>query len=172
MLLSGICGFLDFVFQLAIDQGIDAANEETCHAGHATQVAALFGKLFQARDVGFRHALVNILGEQQCDVDIDALADELLESRYAFLCAGDFNHGVRAAHQFPQSPSFIQSFLRFMREIRRYLEAHVTIAAFRLFVNLLKGIGRVLNVFHREDVENRLWRPDLSFSRVLPVSCV
>ena len=62
--IGGIGRFLDFVTDLAVNQGIDPADEETRDAGHAAQISAFLGKLFQPRYVRFRDALVHFLREQ------------------------------------------------------------------------------------------------------------
>ena len=62
----------------------------------------LRGQLFEARDISLGHLFVNFLREQECDVDVDAFADQLLDSRQAFGGARNFDHHVFAADRFPK----------------------------------------------------------------------
>ena len=152
--IGGISRFLDFVIDLAINQSIDPADEETRDAGHAAQISAFFGKLFQPCHVRFRDALVHVLREQQGHVNVDAFADQLLESGDALGRAGNLDHCVLAAQGLPQAPRFIQRFFRLVREIWRHFKADVAVTPLRLLVDRSENVGGILDVFRSEKFKN------------------
>ena len=63
-----------------IDRAVDAADEEAGHAGNLAHITAARGQFLEARNVGFGDFLVDFLRKQQRDIDVDAFADQLLES--------------------------------------------------------------------------------------------
>ena len=79
-----------------IDRGINPADEKTGDAGNSLQVAAAGGVCLQARNVSFRHPLVRVLSKQQCHIDVDPLADELVDSGNPLRRRGDFDHQIVA----------------------------------------------------------------------------
>ena len=90
--------------------------------------------------------LVNFLREQQRDIDVDAFANELLESRNAFSRAGNFDHHVGTVHCFPKAARFFERALRVAGKIGRNLQADITIATAGLVVDRTEQIGSVLDI--------------------------
>ncbi|MEY9293305.1 hypothetical protein ABH979_006379 [Bradyrhizobium ottawaense] len=65
-------------------------------------IAAACDVFFEAGDVGFGHLEVDRLGEQQRDVDADAVADQLLDRRQALRRRRHLHHQVLAANVLPE----------------------------------------------------------------------
>jgi len=77
------------------------ADEEAGDAGHAALVPAGGCEFPQARDVGKGDAFVHVAREQQRHIDVDPLADQLLDGGNAFGGGGHFDHDVRTVHRLP-----------------------------------------------------------------------
>ena len=86
--MSGISRGLELVVELSVNCAVNATDEEAGHAGHAAEVATTGGKFLQPRDVGFGHAFVHILREEQRDVDVHAFAGELFDGGKRPVIAG------------------------------------------------------------------------------------
>ena len=71
-------------------------------------VTAIRNEPLQAGDVRLRDLLVNFLREQQCHVDVDPFADQLLDCGHAPWGRWDFDHQIVTAHSAPQSTGLVE----------------------------------------------------------------
>jgi hypothetical protein len=71
-------------FQQRIHQRINAAHKETGHRGHMLHGLSLGQARFDAGDVSFRHLPVARQSKEQRHVDVDSLADQLLDRGQPF----------------------------------------------------------------------------------------
>ena len=145
-LLLRIRSFLQRIANDGIHQRVNPADEETGHAGHLADVPTAGRKLFQARNVSLSNLLVNFLCEQESDVDVDSFADQLLKGGNAFRRAGHFDHDVRASHRTPQAARFFDGASSVPRQVRRYLQADVTVSTLRAFVHGAQDVSGFLDV--------------------------
>src|SRR6202040_4428832 len=79
---------------LGIDEGVNAADEETGDAGDLVDGLALGGAGFKSGDKGFGNFFVGGLREEQGDVDVQAFFEKLADGGDAFRSGGDFDHDV------------------------------------------------------------------------------
>ena len=85
-------------FELGVDQridlGIDAADEEARHAGHARKIG-IGRHLFEALDIGLGNLPVDVAGKQQCDVNVDAMSGQVADCGQSGLRCRHLYHQVR-----------------------------------------------------------------------------
>ena len=124
-----IVGLLFPFGQQCVDERIDPADEETGHARRAADPSPRGQAVLEPADVGFGHGLVHGPGEQQCYVDIQSLADQPPNGRYARPGRRHLDHDVPAVHFLPQPPGFRDRSRGVIGEFRGYLQAHVTVGA-------------------------------------------
>ena len=70
---------------MRVDRGVDPADEEAGHAGHTAGSPPRATSASRPGDVRLCDLLVGVLREEQRHVDVDALADELLDRGDALL---------------------------------------------------------------------------------------
>ena len=145
----------DLFVQQRIHERVNAADEETGHTGHLADVSAARRELLDARDIGFRHPLINLLRKKQRDIDIDAFTEQLLNGGNPFRRSRHLDHHVLATDCFPQPQRFIQRALRVVSQIRRHFQAYIPIALLRALVDRPEQVGSVLNVANREQFITR-----------------
>ena len=92
--------------KLSIDDRVDAADEEARDACHVADITPGGGPFLESGDVGARDLFVHVAGKQQGDVDVDALADQLLDGRQSRGRARHLDHHVGARHGLPETASF------------------------------------------------------------------
>ena len=142
-------------FELLLDRTIDTAHEE---ARDTSDVADIFARLcarLESGDIGFRHLLVDFLGKQQSDVDIDPLADQLLDRRQAFGCAGHFDHQVGARYRLPEPAGFFDRGSGIGSEKGRHFEAHVAVTAVGFVIDGTQHVRCVLDIANGELLKHR-----------------
>src|SRR5581483_4076579 len=135
-----------FLIDARVDQGVDTADKEAGHASDLADISAAGGQLLKAHDISFGDPLINLLREQQRDVDIDALADQLLKRGNTFRSARHLDHDIRPAYRIPQAARFLQRAWRVVRQIRRDLQADVSIPPLSLVVNRAQHVSSILDV--------------------------
>ena len=148
-------GGLEALVDDGIDGGIDAADEEACHAGTSRHVPAGRGQSFQALDIGQGDRLVGRLREQQGDVDVDAFADQRGDGRNPGLGARHLDHQVRPVDRCPQTPCLDHGRLRVVRQIGRDLEADEAVPSAGRIEHRAQHIGRLLDVAHGQVLVER-----------------
>jgi hypothetical protein len=132
------------------DGGVDAAHEEAGDAGDPRHITAGRGVLLQAGEIRLGHRVVGSLREEEGHVDVHPLADERANRGRSRLRARHLDHHVLASERRPQPARFGDRAFGVVRQQRRHLEAHVSIATASPFVHTTEQIGRVLNVGDRE----------------------
>ena len=146
----GIGFLLDLFVQKRVHQGINAADEETGHTRNFADIAATSRINFQRIDISLRDFLVHVLGKEQSDIDIDALAQHLANGRNPRRCGGNFDHYILAGNRSPQTARFFDGPLRVVGQIRRNFETDVAIPAFRALVYRPQKVSRALDVAESE----------------------
>src|SRR5919106_222923 len=112
---------------LRVDGRVDTADEEARHAGDLAHIATLRGTPFQTCDIGLRDALVDLLGEQQGDIDVDALGEELFDGGEPRRRGWHLNQHIRPLDSLPKTPGLSDGALCIMGEMRRNLQADVSV---------------------------------------------
>src|SRR2546430_17541200 len=74
-------------------------------------------EFFQPTNISLPDLLVHALGEQQRDIDVDALADELPERGNSLGRARHLYHHVFPSHGLPQAPCLFECSVGVAREI-------------------------------------------------------
>jgi hypothetical protein len=133
-----------------IERGVDAADEEAGHAGHAGRIAAAVDQALQTIDVGLGDLTVDVAVEQQGDIDVDAFADQLLDGRNARRRRRDLDHQVVPADRAPQTAGLGQRAGGVHGQQRRHFQADVPIPPRAVAIHRPQGIGRVPDVPHRQ----------------------
>src|SRR5262249_6237428 len=86
-----------------VDQSINTADEEAGYACHLADVSASSRELLQPCDIGLSDFLVYFLRKQQRDIDVNALADQLLKCRDAFRRSRHLDHEVFSSYGLRQT---------------------------------------------------------------------
>ena len=152
--LVRIVGLRDLFVEQFVDRGIDAADEKARHAGDLRNVAALGGQRLKAGQIGFDHLLVDGLREQQRDVDVDAVGDQIVDRRQAFLRARHLDHQVLATDLAPQPLGFVDGALGVLGEIGRDFDADKAVGAMGGVVCRAQHVGGLLDVLDRQMLED------------------
>ena len=132
----------------AVDHAVDPADEETGDAGHVPELTAARSQLFETGRVGLGHGHVVLLGEQQGDVDVDALADELFDGGQTRRRARHLDHQVAPTHLAGQAQGFLDRGGRVVGQVRRHLQGYEPVAAVRLLVHGHEDIRRPLYILY------------------------
>ncbi len=140
--LVGVLRFLELLRDDRVDRRVYPADEEARHTGDPGRVASALDEALESPEVGLGHPLVHVPGEEQRDVDVDAVGDELLDGRYALLCGGHLDHGVVTADGLPEAAGFCDGAGGVVGELRRDLEADIAVAAVRRLVDRRHHVGR------------------------------
>src|SRR4029077_14536834 len=82
--LARIRSSLELLFDLAIDESINAADEKAGDAGNVADVLAFGSPGFQRGKKCFGHLFVSGLRKEQRDIDVDAVFECLANGRKAF----------------------------------------------------------------------------------------
>ena len=106
--------------QLRIERGVDTGDKK---AGHQLR-RDLACALRQALLIGLVGAYGLGAGEQQGEVDVDAVGYQDGQGGEAGIGSGDFNHGIGAADQIPQAARFGNGAFGVVRECGVAFEAH------------------------------------------------
>src|SRR4029434_9530635 len=140
-----------------IHHGVHPTDEERGNRSDLRRI----GTAPEAANVGPRHSLIVTHGEHQSNVDVLPLGDELFDGRNSFGSRRDFNHDVGPCHRSPQTFRLLDSALGVMGQMRRDLEADVTVGAVGLVINNAENIRRHLNVLDGQSFVKiphiRLW---------------
>src|SRR5277367_1571964 len=134
------------LLELAVNEGIDAADEEAGDAGDVAEVDTFFGAGFESGEVGFGDLLVGGLREEQGNVDVDAVFEQLADDRNAFGGGGNLDHDVFAANFFPKAASFVEGAGGVVSELGGDFEADVAVAALRFGIDGLENVASGLHV--------------------------
>src|SRR5262249_37476115 len=97
---------LEHSVDFAVDERINAADEEAGNAGDVRNVLALGYTSFQSREISFCDLFVSRLRKQKRDVDVDALFQGLANRGNSLGSRGDLDHDIGAANGLPETASF------------------------------------------------------------------
>ena len=142
--------------QLRIERGVNTGDEK---AGHQLR-RDLACALRQALLIGLVGAYGLGAGEQQGEVDVDAVGYQDGQGGEAGIGGGDFNHGIGAADQIPQAARFGKGAFGVVRECGVAFEAHQPAVT---FCGKLRGkhIAGGLHVGHGQGFVARFGRKRL-----------
>ena len=147
---SRILGLLEPLGDRLVDGRIDPADEEAGDAGHAVERPARGGERFEAAQIGLDHLFIDVLGEQQRDVDVDALADQRTDRRNARLGPRHLDHQVVAADRLPQPPRLGDGRRGVYGDIGRDFQADEAVATGIRVVDRAENVGGAVDVGDRE----------------------
>ncbi len=116
-------------------------------------VLALCSASLECGKEGFGDFFISRLGEEQCDIDVDAFFESLADRGEPFGRAGNLDHDVRAIHGLPQAPSFGERGFGVETKKRRDFQAHVTVSTLRLRIDRSEDVASILNVTKRDFFE-------------------
>ena len=71
------------LFQTSVDGGVDAADEGAGHRGDVVHRLTGGGAVLEGAEVGVDDATIDGLGEDEGDIDVDALGDQGLDGGQA-----------------------------------------------------------------------------------------
>ncbi len=144
----------DAEFELAINGGIDAADEDAGDRRHVVNRLSCGGALFQSSDVRLGDFFVIFYRKDHRDVDIDSGGDAFADGGNAFGRGGNLDHHVRAVERGPQALGFGDCGFSVARQQRRDFQADVTVEFFGARVDWFEEIGGALNVFDDQGFVN------------------
>ncbi len=113
-------------------------------------VAARLRQVFEAREIGFDHLLVDRDGKQQRDVDVEAGGDQPADGGHAGRRCRHLHHQVGTADHLPQAQRLGHRAFGVVGEVGRAFQADIAVAALGLVEHRLQHIGRGLDVGDRE----------------------
>ena len=129
-----------------VDGGIDAAHEERRDRRYRRKVAATFIQPLQPGDIGIDDSTVRFEGEDQRDIDVDALADQRLDGRNALRSGGHFNHDVGTVDVGEQASRLVNRALGIVRETGTDLERCEPVGSAGPVEHGPQQVGRVADV--------------------------
>ena len=130
--------------------GVHARDEEARDRMHVVDRPAVLAPALEPANERLGGLLVHLHGEQEGDVDVDALVDRLLDRRDALLGARDLDHRVGPPDQLPVLARLLERALGVVREPRRHLERHVAVKSAGALPYGTEHVGRERHVLHRE----------------------
>ncbi len=133
-----------------VHRDIDAAHEETGDAGDLAGVAAFRHEMLKPRQIGFDDVFIDLLREQQRDVDVDAVAEELVNCRKARFCRRDLDHQVFAPNRAPEPPCLGDRRFGIHCQVGRDFQADISVLALRSIVDGAQRVRRMADVLDRE----------------------
>src|SRR4030088_3540129 len=116
-------------------------------------VAAAVDIFFEPGEIGLGDLYIDLLREQQCDVDADALANQMLDRWQTFSGRRHLDHQVLAADILPEPFGLDDGAFGIQRQIGRHLEADETIVTLQLIIDRAQHIRRMLDVLDGELLE-------------------
>src|SRR5579883_472133 len=140
-----------------VDLRIDAAHEEAGHRGDAVQRPAGRRQGLQAGEVSLHHPLVRLDGEDQRDVDVEALADELPDGRDARIRRRHLHHDVRAVDRGPEAAGFGDAGRGVVGQPWRYLDADESVLPAGPVIEGAEEVCRGHDVFEQQPFVDRGW---------------
>ena len=150
--------------ETVVDLGVDAADEEAGDRSHIGDRLAGVDPRLEPADVGLRDVFVGVAGEDERDVDVDALGDELLDGDDALGGARHLDHEVGAIDRAPQPLRFMEGPLGVTREPRRDLEADVAVHVLGRFIDRTQRVAGLANVLDGQGLVHRL-RVEVALAR-------
>ena len=129
-----------------VDGGIDPAHEERRDRRYRRKVSATFIQPLQPGDIGIDDSTVRFEREYQRDVDVDALADQRLDGRYALRRRGHLYHDVGPVDVGEQASRLVNRALGIVRETGTDLERCEPVGSAGRVEHGPEQIGRVADV--------------------------
>ena len=126
---------------MRVHGGVYPADEEGGHGGHPAQVATGPAKVFEPGYVGAPHVPVCLQREREGDVDVYALAYELMDGGDASRGGGYLDHGVGAVKQMEEPPCLVDGRIRIVGKVRADLQGRVAVGGVGLVVDRAKEVG-------------------------------
>src|SRR5580704_4095807 len=139
-------GGLEQSVDFGIDEGVNAADEETGDAGDLVDGLALGGAGFESGDEGLGDLFVGGLGEEQSDVDVQAVFEKLADGGDALGSGGNLDHDIGAVDGLPEAAGFFHGAVGVVGEEGRDFEADIAVAVFALVVDGTEDVTGVLDV--------------------------
>ena len=85
--------------QLAINDRIQAADEQGSHRGHLLHMPPGVRQFFQPAQIGLRHSPVMRFRKDEGGCGIDALVDHAFYGAHSLGGGGHLDHHIRAVHR-------------------------------------------------------------------------
>ena len=165
-----VTGLFQLLFDLFVGLRVDAADEETGDGVDVADRQVLLHPSLEPAQVCLHHLAVDVVGEEERDVDIDAVEDRLLDCRQSCGRRGDLHHDVRPLQPLEVPLRLGDRSLRVVRQRGADFDADESIAAFALVVDRPEDVRGVGNVLQHQLVVDLIAR--LVLRRKLPQLCV
>ena len=141
---------VDALRQKAVHQDIDAAQEKAGHGGYRSQRSPGLPSTSEGVEVCAMNRLVGRDGEQQCNVDVDAVVEKLLDGRNTRGRARNLHHEVRPIHGSPEPLRLLDRAIGVVHQVGRDFEADVAVHAVRRLPDRPKHVAGLTDVRDRE----------------------
>src|SRR2546422_253039 len=129
----------DLLLEQLVDRGVHSTDEETGHRRYVDRVPVLHAPL-QAADEGARDVLVDLDREHQCNVDVHAIGDALLDGGESGIGRRDLDEDVRPPDAIEEIVRHRDRALRIVGNARQDLDADVAVLVLRLLVDRFEHI--------------------------------
>ena len=149
-----ICGRIQFGRQLFLHRGVNTADKKAGHRAGTIHRLAGSRQAFQPADIGLSHLLVNFLGKNEGDVDVQTGGDSFFNSGNALRRGRDLDHYVGPVQRRRQTLGLFNGFLGLIAQLRTDLEAGIAIQAAGRIIDTAQHVGCRANVFDHQRLIN------------------
>ena len=143
-------------FQSVVHFRVYPADKEGSDGRNLAQISAILGELLQSGKIRLGNLLVDVAGEDKGYVDVDSLADQLLDGRDSFRRCRHLNVDVGSIYGSKKPPRFLNGLFSLVSQIRIGLQTDVAISTLCLPEQVGKDIGSPLDIFDRQRLVNFL----------------
>ena len=149
-----ICGRIQFGRQLFLHGGVNTADKKAGHRAGTIHRLAGSRQAFQPADIGLSHLLVNFLGKNEGDVDVQTGSDSFFNSGNALRRGRDLDHYVGPVQRRRQTLGLFNGFLGLIAQLRTDLEAGIAIQSAGRIIDGAQHVGSRANVFDHQRLIN------------------
>ncbi len=137
-----------------VDLRVDAAHEEARHRGQPIHRLSPLDPPLHRLEPGVHHLVVARHGEQQRDVDVDAIGEAFTDGRDPRGGARDLDHEVRAVDRVPEAVGLGDRGVGVPRDIRAHLDGDEAVLSRRPVVDRTEESRRRADILDHDRIEN------------------
>src|SRR5579885_3596567 len=141
LLLGGVARCLDALVKQLIDERVDAADEEAGDRGDAADILSLRVAILQRVQIGIGNLAIDLTGEDEGDVDVDAFGEGLAHGGDALWRGWNLNHQIGPVNHLPETAHLLERAFGVVGEVGRNFQADVAIVAARAVIDGTQHIG-------------------------------
>src|SRR5699024_283485 len=125
---------------------VNARNEERSHRVDLGDIQVIVPRAADAGLECFDNFLVALKGEDQSDVDGNAVSQCFTDCPHGAIGSWDLDHRVVTAHAVPQFTSLSDGCFTVVRDARVYLDGNAPVFTTRLLIHFMQYIASIANI--------------------------